>query len=90
MSATIGSRRPCAIRASRVIAGAGREPGLAIGCIILALLVLVALFPRLFTSQSPFDRRVGSALLPPSAAHWFGTDDTGRDVYRARCVWHAA
>jgi peptide/nickel transport system permease protein len=74
-----------AIRASRVIVRARREPGLAAGCIILALLLLVALFPQFWTSQSPLAIDVGSAFQPPSAAHWFGTDDTGRDVF-ARVV----
>ena len=74
-----------AIRASRLIARARREPGLAIGCIILALLLLMALFPQLFASQSPLTIDVGSAFQPPSAPHWFGTDDTGRDVF-ARVV----
>ena len=78
-----------AIRASRVIARARREPGLAIGCSILALLLLVALFPQLFTSQSPLTVDVGSAFLPPSAAHWFGTDDTGRMCSRALCMARA-
>ena len=62
-----------------------REPGLALGCGILALLLLVALFPQLFTAQSPFTIDAASAFQPPSAAHWFGTDDTGRDVF-ARVV----
>jgi peptide/nickel transport system permease protein len=74
-----------AIRASRALASARREPGLTVGCIVLALLLLVALFPQLWTSQSPLAIDVGSAFQPPSAAYWFGTDDTGRDVF-ARVV----
>ena len=74
-----------ATRASRAVAAARREPGLALGCGILALLLLVALFPQALTSQSPFTVDVGRTFQPPSAAHWFGTDDTGRDVF-ARVV----
>jgi peptide/nickel transport system permease protein len=74
-----------ATRASRAVAGARREPGFALGCGILALLVLVALFPQLLTLQSPFTIDVGRTFQPPSATHWFGTDDTGRDVF-ARVV----
>lgn len=71
--------------AARVLAEARREPGLAAGCIIFAALLLVALFPGAFTASSPLDVNVGNAFKPPSAAHLFGTDDTGRDVY-ARVV----
>jgi ABC-type dipeptide/oligopeptide/nickel transport system permease subunit len=74
-----------ALRASRAIGSARREPGLALGCLILALLLLVALVPQLFTAHSPFTVDVGKTFQPPSAAHWFGTDDTGRDVF-ARVV----
>jgi len=58
-----------------------REPGLACGLAILLLLLTVALFPERFTSQSPYAVDVAQALQAPSAAHPFGTDDVGRDVY---------
>ncbi|MDF1777594.1 MAG: ABC transporter permease [Rhizobiaceae bacterium] len=63
-----------------------REPGLALGLAILAAIVAVALFPQLFTSASPFDIDVAASMLPPSADHWFGTDDVGRDIY-ARVIF---
>lgn len=62
-----------------------REPGLAFGALMMLLLLVVALFPSLFASQSPYAIDMGQSLQPPSAAHLFGTDDTGRDVY-ARIV----
>lgn len=62
-----------------------REPGLAFGALVMLLLLMVALFPSLFASQSPYAIDMGQSLQPPSAAHLFGTDDTGRDVY-ARIV----
>lgn len=54
-------------------------------------LLLVAVFgvlvvaPELVAPQSPFAVDPSRALRPPSAAHWFGTDDVGRDVF-ARVV----
>jgi ABC-type dipeptide/oligopeptide/nickel transport system permease subunit len=60
---------------------ARREPALSFGLLVLFVLLLVALFPWLFASQSPYAVDVSKALLPPSAANLFGTDDTGRDVY---------
>lgn len=58
-----------------------REPDLLAGCFLLLLVALVALAPGLFAGQSPLTVNVDMALEPPSAAHPFGTDDVGRDVY---------
>lgn len=46
---------------------------------LLALLIVVALVAPLLAS---YPRGHGTAILrPPSAAHWFGTDNLGRDVF---------
>lgn len=50
----------------------------------LAVLVLVAAWavvPQLFTSHDPLAGVPADALQGPSAAHWFGTDPTGRDLF---------
>jgi peptide/nickel transport system permease protein len=60
---------------------ARREPGFAVGVVIMGALVIVAAFPWLFTDRSPYEIAVTDSLLPPSAEHWFGTDDVGRDIY---------
>lgn len=69
------------------------RPSLArLGFLIPALVILVAvlwaLFPGLFTSQSPTET-VAASLQAPSAEHWFGTDATGRDLY-ARVIYGAS
>ena len=56
------------------------RPGAILSIVVLALAVLMALIPGLFTSQSPFDSQT-TALLAPSGEHWFGTDSVGRDLY---------
>lgn len=48
--------------------------------IIIALLVVAALAGVLAPYSPTFGDLKGSRLLAPSAAHWFGTDDLGRDI----------
>ncbi|HZV82115.1 MAG TPA: ABC transporter permease, partial [Geobacteraceae bacterium] len=47
--------------------------------IVVALFVLSFLAPYL-TPYSPDDLDAYHVLLPPSTAHWLGTDELGRDV----------
>jgi len=51
------------------------------GLAIVVALVLVAVLANQLAPYSPYvgDLRT-TRLLPPSAAHWFGTDDQGRDI----------
>jgi peptide/nickel transport system permease protein len=53
-----------------------------LGLTIVVALVLVAIFADVLAPYSPFtgDLRT-TRLLAPSAAHWFGTDDQGRDIF---------
>ena len=55
---------------------------------MVALVVAWALFPSLFTSQSPVLANPEAKFLGPSIHHWFGTDDLGRDEF-ARVVYGA-
>ena len=66
---------------------AGRRPSwtLVLAIVVIAIAVLWAVAPWLFTSHDPIDGVPADKLLPPSAAHWFGTDAIGRDLY-ARVV----
>jgi peptide/nickel transport system permease protein len=54
----------------------------------LSLLVIVSTFAPVLAPYSPVDQDVTQLLLPPSAAHWLGTDDLGRDVL-SRLIWGA-
>ena len=58
------------------------QPAALVGTIILLALFLVALGANLIAPGDPFTTS-GDILLPPSAAHPFGTDDLGRDIFRA-------
>lgn len=72
------------IRAGSVV----RRVGVVLGLLYLALVVVAALDPRLLTSQNPLAIGGGAVLQPPSGAHWFGTDENGRDIY-SRVVYGA-
>lgn len=63
-----------------------RDPGFVLGTTLLVILGVIAAFPWLFTAASPFAIDVPSAMQPPSAAHPFGTDDVGRDLF-ARVIY---
>ena len=56
------------------------------GFFIVAGLVLAAIFAPLLTSGDGIEQHLANRLQPPSAEHWFGTDELGRDVYE-RIIW---
>ncbi len=57
------------------------NPVTALAAIGAALLVLVGLFGPMLAPYDPLASEVAIALAPPNAAHWFGTDQLGRDVF---------
>ncbi|RQP12212.1 MAG: ABC transporter permease [Microbacteriaceae bacterium] len=48
--------------------------------IVLAVIVLLALLGPFISPYGINEIDVSRQLQPPSAAHWFGTDDLGRDI----------
>lgn len=56
------------------------------GIVILAVLVALALVGPFVTPYDPHSTGVGEAMESPSAAHWFGTDELGRDVLSRVCI----
>jgi peptide/nickel transport system permease protein len=56
------------------------------GLLIIAGLVLMALFAPWITATDGLEPQLKERLQPASAAHWFGTDGLGRDIYD-RIVW---
>lgn len=57
-----------------------------LGLIVIALIVIAAIFAPLIARQDPNALNLTDMRKPPSAEHWFGTDDMGRDVF-ARVVY---
>jgi oligopeptide transport system permease protein len=68
--------------------GLRRRPKFLIAAALIAFVIVVAAFPALFTEADPGYADPDQSLLTPSAAHWFGTDLQGHDIY-ARTVYGA-
>ncbi|KZS83394.1 peptide ABC transporter permease [Mycobacterium persicum] len=65
-----------------------RRPKFVVAAALILLILVVAAFPGLFTGADPTYADPGQSMLAPSAAHWFGTDLQGHDIY-ARTVYGA-
>lgn len=52
----------------------------AFSAVLIALVLLLAMFAPLVAPYGEAEQDVLARLQPPSAAHWFGTDELGRDV----------
>ncbi|MGE5700921.1 MAG: ABC transporter permease, partial [Clostridia bacterium] len=63
-----------------------RNPLTLIGGIIFLLFVLIAFLAPVLTNVDPEQVQMDLALQKPSAEHWFGTDEVGRDLF-ARVVY---
>ena len=61
-----------------VLAG---TPSPAFAFALFALIVLAALIGPYVVPYDPLASNTASALKPPSPAHWFGTDQIGRDIF---------
>jgi len=58
-----------------------RSPSGAVGLAIVTILVVAAVFAPVIAPYDPFRMASGPRLAPPSAEHWMGTDQLGRDVF---------
>jgi ABC-type dipeptide/oligopeptide/nickel transport system permease subunit len=59
---------------------ARKYPGATIGAAYLAVVLLASFVAPLLLSLDPLAQDYSTTLAPPSAAHWFGTDELGRDI----------
>lgn len=65
-----------------------RHPTMAIGGIMLLILIVIAVLAPVLTSIDPNAIAPAQRNREPSAAHWFGTDAYGKDIY-ARVLYGA-
>ncbi len=58
-----------------------RKPSFLIGTVIAVFWIACAFFGNVIAPQDPFVQNPLNKLKEPSWAHWFGTDNLGRDVF---------
>ena len=67
-----------------IFAGIASNKASLISGIFILILAIIAIVTKLFPQVLPYDpyaQDLGQSLLAPSAAHWFGTDLQGRDIF---------
>lgn len=64
-----------------------KNKGAVIGLALLLLIIVIALIsPKIFDYNTQvIANNVKERMQAPSAAHWFGTDDMGRDIFTRVC-----
>jgi peptide/nickel transport system permease protein len=58
-----------------------RQPAIAIGVLVMLVFLLAALLAPLIAPYQPLEQNILDGLKSPSAAHLFGTDKLGRDIF---------
>ena len=58
-----------------------KNPNMLIGFVILSVILFFTIFAGYVDRYDPLKLEPLDRLLAPSFEHWFGTDNTGRDVY---------
>ncbi|RPI31031.1 MAG: ABC transporter permease, partial [Hyphomicrobiaceae bacterium] len=58
-----------------------KRKGAVIGLVIIAVFILLAIFAPLLAPHDPVQQSWTTIRKPPSLQHWFGTDESGRDLF---------
>lgn len=71
---------------SNVIRFLRRNPLVVLGLAIFIAWVVISIGAPWIAPHDPLKQNIALRLQPPSAEHWFGTDQLGRDVF-SRVLW---
>jgi peptide/nickel transport system permease protein len=88
LTAALGDEAAVESPARRALMRLVRRKGAMFGLAVIVLFVALAVFAPLVAPYDPTAQSWTSVRKAPSALHWFGTDDVGRDVL-ARIIFGA-
>src|SRR4249919_429910 len=57
------------------------NPSSLFGLVVISVLIVLAVLAPLIATRDPYLQNLQDVLQPPSWAHFFGTDEVGRDVF---------
>jgi len=63
-----------------------QSPLVVAGFVLMFAFILIAIFAPVITPYGPEERIWTAKMLPPSSEHFFGTDESGGDVF-SRIIW---
>ena len=72
---------PATRREPRFIARLRRRPAAVASLLVILTVLVCAVASDLVATHDPVKTNTDAIFEPPSSAHWFGTDNLGRDVY---------
>ncbi|WEL53105.1 ABC transporter permease [Pseudomonas kermanshahensis] len=87
--ATPWKRRTRVQRLGQAVAPLLSRPGFALALLVVLFALAAAVAPQWLTHFDPYATSPAAKLTAPGAAHWFGTDELGRDLY-TRVVYGAS
>ncbi|MGX1022055.1 peptide/nickel transport system permease protein [Pseudomonas sp. Y3 TE3536] len=87
--ATPWKRRTRVQRLGQAVAPLLSRPGFAVALLVVLFALAAAVVPQWLTHFDPYATSPAAKLTAPGAAHWFGTDELGRDLY-TRVVYGAS
>lgn len=78
---TISSKKNYAHKIKEFFITLSSNKAALLGLIIILLLIFVAVFGKFLMPYDPYTGELSQSLQSPSAAHIFGTDEQGRDIF---------
>jgi len=65
----------------QIVSRTRHNVGALIGIVLITIIIFLALFANIIAPFAPHEQQLMDSLQPPSAEHWFGTDELGRDLF---------
>lgn len=80
-SSSLAGLRSAADYLGTIVRHLAGNPSSLFGLVVISVLIVLAVLAPLIATQDPYLQDLQAVLQPPSWAHFFGTDEIGRDVF---------